>query len=120
MDRLILRVLPVEHRQRYRDELAEMLATTRRPVLDRLDVLVAAVGLRLGRAIRGALTAATVAAVVCSLGLVYVVADLEDGVAEVPRHWWSTLVAAGSGVSVAVLLVVAMAEHRARAWQRPD
>jgi integral membrane sensor domain MASE1 len=120
MDRLILRALPGEYRERYHDELAEMLATTRRPMLDRVDVLVAAVGLRLGRAIGVVLIAATLAAVVCSLGLVYLVAELRNGVVEVPHHWWSTLVAAGSMISVAMLIVVAVAQHRAKAWQHPS
>ena len=119
MDRLILRALPAEYRRRHQHELADMLATTPRPMLDRVDVLIAAVGLRLGPAIRVALTAATLSAVVCSLGLVYVIADLRDGVAEVPHHWWSTLVAAGWVSSVAMVLVVAAAQHRSTAWRRP-
>lgn len=119
MDRLILRALPAEYRGRHQHELADMLATTPRPMLDRADVLVAGVGLRLGRAIRVALAAATLSALVCSLGLVSVIADLREGVPEVPRHWWSTLVLAGWVISTAAVWLVATARHRARAWRRP-
>ena len=52
MDRLIVRMLPVQIRTSHGDELEDMLACSTRPVRDRTDVVIAAVGLRLGRATR--------------------------------------------------------------------
>ena len=51
MDRLILWALPAALRERHGAELHDMLKASSRPVRDRADVVLAAIGLRLGRAV---------------------------------------------------------------------
>jgi hypothetical protein len=119
MDRLILWALPASLRERHGDELEDMLATTSRPVLDRADLLLAALGLRLAATLRPLLAAAVLGSIGCGLGLLHAVRNLRDGAVEIPYHWWSTAFAAGFACSLAAALALGLASHRAIAWRQP-
>ena len=118
MDRLILRALPPTLRESHGSEIEEMLANTSRPVLDRADLLVAAVGLRVEVRTRTILAAAALSVVTFALALVAVVGGLQRGAVEIPSHWWSTLAAAGFALSATAASVIAVAQYRAASWRR--
>lgn len=120
MDRLILRVLPAELRERHADELEEMFASTSRPVRDRADVLIVGIGLRLGRGIRPLLAAAVLGAIGFALGLVHAVRNLRDGPVEIPDHWWSMVIAAGFAFSLTAVISLGLAQRRAIVWTRSE
>jgi len=118
VDRLIIWVLPAEIRTSHGDELVDMLHSSHRPVLDRADVVIAGVGLRLGRATRPLLVAAVVGVVGSALAMVRAVDNLQHGAAEVPDHWWSAFIAAGLACSLCSATVLGLAQRRAVAWRR--
>jgi hypothetical protein len=119
MDRLILRVLPPGFRRRHGREIHDMLRRTTRPVRDRADVVMAGVGLRLGRAIRPLLYAAVVGTGCFALATALAARDLQNGALELLDHWWSTFAATGFACSLIMLVVLALAQRRATAWGRP-
>lgn len=91
LGRLALRLYPAHLRARYGPELLALLAASTRPRRDLLDIV------RCGLEERMEILAVTylrpLAAVLAGIGLFalgYVVNDLQDGIAELPRHWWST------------------------------
>jgi hypothetical protein len=118
VDRLIMRTLPVQIRTSHGDELEDMLACSTRPVSDRADVVIAGMGLRLGRAIRPLLVAALIGICASALGVVRVIGDLERGVIEVPDHWWSMFAAACLVGSLFAATVLGLAQRSAAAWDR--
>ena len=119
MDRLIMRMLPAQIRTNHGDELEDMLACSTRPVRDRADVVIAAMGLRLGRATRPLLVVAVIGLGASALGLVLAIGNLQRGVIEIPDHWWSTFTAAGLVGSLFAATVLGLAQRRAAAWNRP-
>ena len=116
MDWLMMWVLPAEIRTSHREELVDMLDSSTRPIRDRADLVVAGVGLRLGRATRPLLVAAVVGMAGSGFGLVHAVANLRHGVTAVPDHWWSTFIAAGLACSLSSVIVLGFAQRRAAAW----
>lgn len=116
MDRLIMWVLPAEFRTSHGDELIDMLDSSARPIRDRADVVVAGVGLRLGRATRPLLVVAVVGVVGSGFALVHAIANLRHGVTEVADHWWSMFIAAGVACSLFSAIVLSFAQRRAGAW----
>ena len=115
---MIIRLLPAEIRARHGDELDDMLASSTRPVGDRADIVIAAVGLLLGRTTRPLLVAAVIGVCGFALGLAHAVASLQHGAMEIPEHWWSTFIAAGFAVSFLAAIVLRLAQNRATAWSR--
>ena len=118
MGRLTMWMLPAEIRTSHGDEIEEMLAISARPVRDGADVVIAGVGLRLGRATRPLLVAAVISIFVFLLGLMHAVGNLQHGVAEIPNHWWSTFIAAGLAGSILVAVVLRLAHRNASTWRR--
>ena len=118
MDRLIVRMLPAEIRVRHGDELADMLSCSQRPIRDRADVVVAGLGLRLGRAIRPLLVAAVIGIGVLAYGLVQTVGHLRNGAIEIPDHWWSMLITCGFAGAASAAIVLCVAQRRAIAWRQ--
>ena len=95
MDRLIIRMLPAEVRARHGEELAELLDGSSRPVRDRADVLLAALGLRLGVMTSPLLVVAVLGVGGFDLGLVHAVGQLARRCREILDHWWSTFILGG-------------------------
>lgn len=118
MDRLIVRLLPGEIRARHGDEIALMLASSIRPRRDRADVVIAALGLRLGRMLRPLLVAAIVGVGVFTFGMFHVIGNLEHGTVDILDHWWSTFVLAGLVTMTSASFALAIALRRAAAWRR--
>ena len=118
MDRLIMRMLPVQIRTSHGDELEEMLACSTRPARDRADIVIAGMGLRLGRATRPLLVAAVIGTYASALALVVAIGNLQRGVMEIPAHWWSTFTAAGLIGSLFAATVLHLAQRRATEWNR--
>ena len=116
MDRLIIRTLPERIRTSHGDELAEMLACSTRPVRDRADLVVAALGLRLGRAMLPLLVAAVLGTGVSALALAITIGDLQGGGVEILDHWWSTFAAIGLFGSLFIATVLRLGQHRGREW----
>ena len=109
--RALLRLLPRPWRARYGDELLELLAASRRPVRDTLDGARLAAGLHLVRidhleeaTVRRLLLLALACAVAGGVGAAWAAANLADGLAEIPNHWWSTLAVSPLGLSAALTL----------------
>jgi hypothetical protein len=117
VDRLILRMLPAEFRARHGDEIEEMLASSRRPTRDRTDLVLAALGLRLGRALRVLVVAAFLGTCVCAIGVVIAVDGLASGGWEIPRHWWSTMAVVSLCASLVATLIVVSAQRRVTSWR---
>jgi hypothetical protein len=100
--RLLLRLYPRSWRDRYGDEVLELLEKSQRPIRDSADVAVRAVILRaadLGRH----RWAAVLLVVIGVEGLLWSVPQLQDGLTEVPMHWWSTLAVLPMAVGLAML-----------------
>jgi hypothetical protein len=116
VDQLIIGLLPAEIRARHGDEVEDMLASSTRPVRDRGDIAIAAVGLRLGRATRPLLVAAVIGVCGFALGLADALGNLQHGAMEIPDHWWSTFIATGFTVSLFAAIVLRLAQSRAIAW----
>lgn len=95
------RLFPKPWRERYGDDIDELLDASERPVRDRLDIALTACGarwtlLRLAvtrhpRLATSARVAALVLIVVGSVGGVWANTGLAQGIIEIPGHWWSTL-----------------------------
>lgn len=119
MDRLIVRMLPPAVRASHGDELEDMLAGSSRPIRDRADVIVAGIGLRLGRALRPVLVATLAFMVASAFGMVHAIRNLQYGAVEIPHHWWSTFMAAAFAGSIVAAITVVLAQRRAAAWSRP-
>jgi ABC-type Fe3+ transport system permease subunit len=119
VDRLIIRMLPGEVRARHGEEVAELLDGSTRPVRDRADVLLAALGLRLGAMTGRLLVVAVLGVVVLTFGLVHAVGHLRDGAIEILDHWWSTFILVGLASTLCAVVALVMARRRAKAWRRP-
>jgi hypothetical protein len=117
--RRLLRLFPVQWRDRYSEEVADLIGGSRRPVRDRLDLLRVLPGehvLALSERRDLVRLLPIVAAACIALGIVgavRVIPDLQDGWVEIPGHWWST-VAVLPGVIGLGLAVAAVAARRSR------
>lgn len=118
MDELIVRVLPSEIRRRYGDELVDLLGDSRRPWRDRADIALAAIGLRLGRALLALVIVAGLVSCVLAVGMAHAVGQLSDGVVEVPDHWWSSFIAVALTAAGLITVGLAAAMQRSRSFLR--
>jgi hypothetical protein len=117
-----MRLFPRSWRERYSDEVADHIAHSTRPVHDRLDLLMAlapvwADGTRRLPMPRTRIYTRTAAVVLSAIGVLIIVSatrELENGIAEVPEHWWST---AALLPLVAAALVLGLGELTARRTQ---
>ncbi len=100
--RWILALAP--KRQRYGDEVLDLLATSRRPWADTADLAGTVVQLR-AEQVRNpsARCAAAVLTVIGLIGTAWAVPQLQHGLAEVPMHWWSTLAALPAALGASLL-----------------
>jgi hypothetical protein len=118
MSRWLRLLYPSEFARRYGHEIAALLKVSRRPVRDHLDVVVHAIRVRsehvMSRLPRY-LTDLASAVAIFLFG--FVVNDLDDGLGELPRHWWSA--AAGMFVLVATFARAAVTVIERRRTNRP-
>jgi hypothetical protein len=110
MSRWIRLVYPREFARRHGDEIAALLRSSSRPVRDHLDVVFHAIRLRsehLTSRLPRYVADVAIAGAIFLLG--FVVNDLEHGLGDLPRHWWSTaaalLVVVTCSVRVAVTFI---------------
>lgn len=109
----LLRLFPKEWRQRYGDEVTEMLAMSTRPWRDRADLVAVAALVRAER-IGSMRILPFVAALLIAAGVaggIWSSTQLADGFAEIAQHWWSTLAVLPAAVGAAVAVAVRIA-HR--------
>ena len=105
MNRWIRLVYPSEFARRHGDEISALLKSSRQPLRDYLDVVIHAIRLRLEHLMsRLPRYLADFALAVAIFLLGFVVNDLEHGLGDLPRHWWST---------AAALLVIVTCSARA-------
>jgi hypothetical protein len=94
VNRWIRLLYPREFARRHGDEIAAMLKSSQQPVRDHLDVVIHAMRLRsehlMSRLPRYLADLATAVAIFL---LGFIVNDLEHGLGDLPRHWWSTAAA---------------------------
>jgi hypothetical protein len=113
MTRWLLRLYPKAFRDRYGDEVVELINRSDHPRRDALNVAVHASRLRLktliGRPLRHLLDVIVVLAVFV---LGYTVNDLHGGVSEVHHHWWSSFALAVTALTIAARLAVDVVAHR--------
>jgi hypothetical protein len=94
-------LFPRDWRERYGEEIDDLLARSRRPIRDRLDLLISAIGAHRREAFRllaerpRLLKAAR--ALACLFVLIGIASGLSmqprlsHGLLEIPGHWWSTI-----------------------------
>lgn len=118
--RRLLRLFPAQWRDRYGEEVADLLGGSRRPVRDRLDLLRVLPGehmlaLSERRDLVRWLPIIAAAAILLGLvGAIQVIPDLQDGWVEIPGHWWSTLAVLPGliGLGLAVIVVAVRRSRR--------
>ena len=116
----LLRLFPAQWRDRYGEEVTDLLGGSRRPVRDRLDLLRVLPGehvfaLSERRNLVRWFPILTAALIVLGLvGAVQVIPDLQDGWVEIPGHWWSSLAVLPGliGVGLAVVAIAARWSRR--------
>jgi hypothetical protein len=117
MTRWLLWLYPAWFRDRYGDEIEALLADSDHRFRDLVNVAVAAVRLRwenyMSRPLRDLADAFVVVTV---FGLGYAVNDLEHGMSEIGRHWWSSIALV---VTVAALVARGAIEALDRRRERP-
>jgi hypothetical protein len=113
MTRWLLRLYPRWFRDRYGGELAELLADPTHRRRDSLNVVVHASRLRLEYIMSRPLRlVADVFVIIAVFGLGYVINDLEHGVTEIGRHWWSSIALVAAGLSIGVRSAVGIVHAR--------
>jgi len=104
--RWLLRAYPRAWRDRYGEEILDLLAASDRPVLAAIDVL--ATGIRIRIEGDGMIRTAAVLAVLGLVWAAWAIPQLASGVLELPGHWWSApsllLLAGGAGLATAALV----------------
>ena len=107
MTRWLLRLYPKRFRDRYGDELVELINRSDHPRRDAVNVVVHASRLRLEtlmvRPLRHLLNVLVVVAVFV---LGYVVNDLQGGFSEVHHHWWSSFALVVTALAIAARFAV--------------
>ena len=105
----VVRIYPHDWRQRYGQEVEDLLDRSDRPMRDSVDVAVHAIAKRMENCMRRFISliqiVATILAAVSLVGFGYALNDLAGGITEVARHWWSTIPILGFAISGAMLLV---------------
>ncbi len=113
MTRWLLRLYPVWFRDRYGPEITDVIARSDHRFRDVVDVIVHAGQLRwrdfMSHLPRHVASSAVIIAV---LVLGYTLNDLEGGIRDIPRHWWSSLALGGTVVSVVARALLGVAESR--------
>jgi hypothetical protein len=83
--------LPRRIRDRHAIEIAELSEASMHPLRDWLDILRVGLRARLEDCMRSIVTASlALTSVAALLALGYAIAELEHGIREVHRHWWSS------------------------------
>jgi hypothetical protein len=103
-------IYPTEFARRHADEIAVLLKASRQPIRDHVNVVIHAIRLR-SENVMSHLPRylADVALAVALFLFGFLVNDLQSGLGEVPRHWWSSaavlfvIVAGSARVAVAVI-----------------
>jgi hypothetical protein len=89
--RLLIRLFPGRWRDRYGEEIADHLAHSGRPGRDRLDLLLALAPMWADDTRRLAMRPMLIWTRALGVAMtLWAASELEGGVAELPRHWWST------------------------------
>jgi hypothetical protein len=118
--RPLMRLFPRSWRARYGDEIADHLGHSTRPALDRLDLLIALGSVWSDESARrlpmlvSRVWMRAVAAGLCAVGVVttaLAITDLQGGLVELPRHWWS---APALLPLAAAAVLLAVGEHASR------
>lgn len=118
----VLKLFPAEWRDRHGDEVLEALEHSHRPVRDRFDLFVTATRLasernptvQTSRARRLLVVLAVCSALLGSVTLAWAATSLNDGLAEVPHHWWSVAAALPLALAVTLAVPVAVLPSRRR------
>jgi hypothetical protein len=113
MTRWLLRLYPKAFRERYGDEVLEMINRSDHPRRDALNVAVHASRLRLQTLITHPLRhLLDVIVVLAVFDLGYTVNDLHGGVSEVHHHWWSSFALAVTALTITARLAVDVIANR--------
>jgi hypothetical protein len=122
----LLRLFPRGWRDRYADEVRELLRDSPRPVRDRLDLLRSVPGeqllaVRSSPRLRRVLVRSlwVIAAALIAVGVLggfWVTPQLKDGWVEIPGHWWSTLAVLPAVIGVGVAGYAARTQWHTR-WR---
>ncbi len=118
--RRLVRLFPKDWRERYGEEVADLLAHSERPARDALDVLRAVVSVRMDEALgrrrmrmRRTLVVSVGLLALGLVGVIWATGELEDGLVEVPRHWWS------AAAAVPLIAGIALSAFALRERARP-
>jgi hypothetical protein len=115
MKRWLIRLYPRWFRDRYGDEIAELLARSTHRTGDSLNVAFHAILLRTEKLMNHSIRRlADLFVVAAAFGLGFVLNDLEHGVVEIPDHWWSSFAAVVAMASVAARAALALVHTRRR------
>ncbi len=107
----LTRLYPRDWRERYEGEVVDLVATSRHPCRDRANVALHAVVPWLEVPMIKSLVLVSTAIALVVFG--FTIGQLADGVAEIPRHWWS-LAAAGVATCGLVATIAARGNERQR------
>lgn len=113
MSRWLRLIYPAEFARRHADEIAWLLKASRRPIRDHLDVVIHAVLLRsehLMNQLARYLADVALAGAIFLLG--FVINELEHGLGELPRHWWSSAVVLLVILTCAARVAVGIVDRR--------
>lgn len=109
MRHAVIRMYPHDWRERYGQEVEDLLDRSDRPMRDAFDLAVHAIGKRMENWMRRYISliriVATTIAVVSLVGFGFALNDLAGGITEVAQHWWSTIPILGLALSGAMLLI---------------
>lgn len=108
--RRVVRLYPKRWRERYGDEVSELLARSQRPRRDHVNVVVHAVMAWMELPVVSLVLAIAAAASLLQFG--YALGQLSNGLDEVHRHWWSTASALLAVVTVAAAFASARLTRR--------
>ena len=113
MTRWLLRLYPRWFRDRYGDELADLLADSTHGLGDVVNIAVHAGRLRWESAMSHPLRLVADAVVLITVfGLGYIINDLDDGVTEIGRHWWSSIALVVAVLSIGARTALDIIETR--------
>jgi hypothetical protein len=113
VNRWIRLLYPSEFARRHGDEIAALLQSSPQPVRDHLDVVIHAIRLRSEQIMSRLPRYVADLAIAWAIFLLgFVVNDLEHGLGDLPRHWWSTAAALLVIVTCAVRAAVTVIDRR--------